>query len=862
MTNVLHQQNQVTRLNFLDGLLSRGLDLLAAGCGLVCLSPAFLLIGLVIKLTSPGPVFYRAQRVGRYGRPFKLYKFRTMQVGADRQGPGITLNGDPRVTRIGRFLRRTKLDELPQLINVFLGQMSLVGPRPEDPRYVALYTPEQQQLLAVRPGMTSAASLQYRAEEDLLLGERWETVYREQIMPHKLALDLAYFRRRSLWTDLSLIFQTFAAVVETRDYLNPLLRLRNRHLFALDLLALLLAPTFALTLRLESLEWWPRLIPAIIFYTLAGLLVKLTVFFSLGLYQRFWRYASVYDLVRVSLAVALSTILLLLLFIAAYGELVRHNLAMFRTVPLLDGLLTMLAVSGSRFGLRVLYHRQRRQQRPSGRRVLVVGAGEAGILTIRELRTNPQLGLEPVAFVDDDPAKIGTQVQGLLVAGSSAGIPELARRYDVQELILAIPSAPLARQRQIQAICDSTGLLTYSLPGLYELLAGHKTISRVPRVDSCRLLHREPVIIDHTEVAGTLAGQVVLVTGAGGSIGSELCRQIACFRPAELILLGHGENSIFEINMDLGMTCPGLATRPVIADVRDQARIDWVVETYRPAAIFHAAAHKHVPFMQDNVAEAITNNVVGSRNVVAAAERYGVERLVLISTDKAVNPTSIMGATKRLAELQVVAAARRSGRAYMAVRFGNVLGSRGSVVPVFQRQIAAGGPITITHPDMRRYFMTIPEAVELVLQASVLGKGGEIFVLDMGQPVRILDLATDLIRLAGLEPGRDIEIAYSGARPGEKLDEELFLSGEAYHHTCHDKIFVATCDSLIETGELEPALLELIQLAGRPPTPGSAGQLQRLLLQTCASVDQAQARQPAQLKASPRGLAGIGMPAY
>ena len=320
-----------------------------------------------------------------------------------------------------------------------------------------------------------------------------------------------------------------------------------------------------------------------------------------------------------------------------------------------------------------------------------------------------------------------------------------------------------------------------------------------------------------------------MVTGAGGSIGSELCRQIARFKPATLILLGHGENSIFEIGLNLRLSFPDLVTHQVIVDVRDALRVNQVVKKYRPTVIFHAAAHKHVPFMEENLDEAITNNVLGTQTMLQAAEAYGVERFVLISTDKAINPTSIMGATKRMAELLVRAAARRSGRAYRAVRFGNVLGSRGSVIPVFQQQIAAGGPLTLTHPDMVRYFMTIPEAVQLVLQAAVLGRGGEIFVLDMGQPVRILDLALDLIKLSGLKPGRDIQIVYSGIRPGEKLSEELFLDSEAYRRTKHEKIFVTVQADPFEAGNLEQAVAELVRLAQQMKTRAALKRMQVII---------------------------------
>jgi FlaA1/EpsC-like NDP-sugar epimerase len=445
--------------------------------------------------------------------------------------------------------------------------------------------------------------------------------------------------------------------------------------------------------------------------------------------------------------------------------------------------------------------------------------------------------MEPVAFVDDDPTKAGMQIQGLPVLGICEHIPELVEQHRIQRIIVAIPSAPLGRQRTITAICEQTGVATHSLPGMFQLLAGHKTVSQLPEIDINHILQREPVELDQTGVAVNLSGASVLVTGAGGSIGSELCRQIARFNPAELILLGHGENSIYEIDLDLRLSYPHLRTVPVIADIRDQQRIDWVIREYQPDVIFHTAAHKHVPLMESSAGEAITNNVLGTQNVLWAAEEFGVERFVLISSDKAVNPTSIMGATKRLAELLVVASAQRTGRAYMAVRFGNVLGSRGSVIPVFQRQIAAGGPLTITHPEMRRYFMTIPEAVQLVLQASDLGQGGETFVLDMGKPVRILDLAKDLLTLSGLKPGRDIEIVYTGVRPGEKMSEELFLIREHSRPTRYPRIFVAISENTVESVMLERVVLELINLTRRLESENAADQMRVLLPQVCNFID-------------------------
>lgn len=840
MINMLRITKQALASNFETPFQIRGLDLIISGIGLLLLAPFFLCLGVMIKLTSAGPIFYMVERVGQAGRRFMLYRFRCTYLEVEQsESSRLRKSG---LTPIGRFLQRTKLHNLPQLINVLRGEMSLVGPQSEDARHLALYTEAQRQLLlAVRPGMFGLdAFYAPPKEKEFLTKDEEETGIQAQILGHKLDIVSAYLQRRTVWTDLSLILKSSVAIF-SRDYLDLLLELRNRHFFLFDIFVLLLLPAVALFLRLDRLNWESHIDLALVFYTLVALVVKLSLFYQLGLYNRYWRYANVNDLTLVLVASGFSAIVLTLLFLGAHSTLASFDLAMYRTVPLIDGLLTGLAIGGARFGLRGLYNWRRQHQGVAGgRRVLVVGAGESGTMVVREMRTNPSLNMEPIAFVDDDPNKVDTHVQCLPVLGTTAEIPQLVDQYQIQRIIVAIPSASLGRQREIISVCEQTGIATDSLPGIYELLAGSKTISLLPQIDINRLLHREPIAADQSRAATVLSGSKILITGAGGSIGSELCRQIARTDPALMILLGHGENSIFELGLDLRLTFPNLTTIPVIVDVRDEQRVNHVVEKYRPDIIFHAAAHKHVPFMEANVDEAITNNVLGTRNVLRAAEQHGVERFVLISSDKAVNPTSIMGATKRMGELLVMAAAQHSGRAYMAVRFGNVLGSRGSVIPIFQRQIAAGGPLTITHPKMTRYFMTIPEAVHLVLEAAVMGRGKEVFVLDMGQPVRILDLATDIIKLSGLEPERDIKIVYSGVRPGEKLSEELFLADENYQRTNHGKIFVAEHENTVETQALEQVVLELIKLAQRIQGRNVTEQMQILLPKICYYLDKYQ----------------------
>jgi FlaA1/EpsC-like NDP-sugar epimerase len=578
----------------------------------------------------------------------------------------------------------------------------------------------------------------------------------------------------------------------------------------------------------------------VLLFTGVALAVKLPILYRMNLYNRYWRTAGISDLTVLVAAVGVSTVVLVLLVMMAraVSPAPGRPIVISLSVLLIDALLTATVMTGSRFGVHGLYDwHDQRQARIGGRRTLVVGAGDAGVIAVREMRSYPRLDMEPVAFADEDPLKINTLIEGVSVAGSCSDIPALVESHQIQRIIVAMPEASVHQQRKVIGLCRQTGVVTQALPGTYEILAGFKTISCLPQIDINHLLHRQPVSTDLVEVADHLRGATVLVTGAGGSIGSELCRQIARLGPVQIVLLGHGENSIAELALDLSLSFPDLFAPPVIADIRDRQRIAQVIDGFHPDVIFHAAAHKHVPLMETGVAEAVTNNLLGTRCVLQAAEQYGVKRLVLISTDKAVHPSNVMGATKRLCELLVVAAAQRSGHAYMAVRFGNVLGSRGSVIPIFQRQVAAGGPLTITHPDMRRYFMTIPEAVQLVLQAGVLGQGGEVFVLDMGEPVRILDLATDLVRLSGLEPERDIKIVFTGLRPGEKLDEELFLQTEQVGATKHQKIFVGTCDSSVRADVLDEMVASLIAMAQDETACHDDKRLRHQLLEACRWVD-------------------------
>ncbi len=442
-------------------------------------------------------------------------------------------------------------------------------------------------------------------------------------------------------------------------------------------------------------------------------------------------------------------------------------------------------------------HPQRRSD-DKGKRTLIVGAGTTGKQVTKELFASTRLGMLPIGFVDDNKSKHGHMLCDLPVLGSLSDLRELISKHDVAELVIAMPSASGTVIRQVVRAALDSGISTLTVPSLPEIISQKGGGASLREVEIQDLLRRDPIETDMASVAALATGETVLITGAGGSIGSELCRQLGRLAPTKLVVLGHGENSIFDIYHELRESFPDVKIVPVIADVRDRDRMMQVVTACRPHAVFHAAAHKHVPLMEDNVVEAVTNNVTGTRNTVDASLAADVQHFVLVSTDKAVRPTSVMGASKRVAEQIVQHAATKHDRNFVSVRFGNVLGSRGSVVPMFMRQIRAGGPVTVTHPEMQRFFMTIPEAVQLILQAGALGRGGEVFVLDMGEPVKVVDLATDLIRLSGLEPGQDIKIQFCGIRPGEKLYEEMFFSAEHVMPTVHPKVLRARNGLLAE----------------------------------------------------------------
>ncbi len=524
------------------------------------------------------------------------------------------------------------------------------------------------------------------------------------------------------------------------------------------------------------------------------LAIKLAMFVAMRFYTKWWRFTGLRDLQAIVLACVGSTLIITALFSVWRPDDV---VAIPRGVLALDLALTIILVGGARFVVRSIIERPGPRERARARQVLICGAGEAGNILLREMTRNRGLGYRPVGLIDDERRKRRMRVQGTRVLGSRADLPRVLREVHVDEVIIAMPSAPGAVRNEIVEICRAAGVPCRTLPGLDEMITGEVTVSLLREVRVEDVLGRDPVETDFARIARYLNGRAVLVTGAGGSIGRELCRQAAAVGVGRLVMVDHSENNLFEIDLELrnrGATTPLLV--PVIADCKDTALMERVFDAHRPEIVFHAAAYKHVPMMELNPIQAVANNAIATAGLAEVAERAGVERFCLVSTDKAVEPQTVMGASKALAE-RVVEARADSGRTrFAAVRFGNVLGSSGSVLPIFQRQIERGGPVTVTHADMTRFFMTIPEAVQLVIGATGIAEGGDIFVLDMGEPVRIMDLATQMIELSGRVPGRDIAIEVVGIRPGEKLHEELFNVDEEVRPTRYGKIRRATRPAL------------------------------------------------------------------
>jgi FlaA1/EpsC-like NDP-sugar epimerase/lipopolysaccharide/colanic/teichoic acid biosynthesis glycosyltransferase len=783
-------------------MMKRAFDICASAPGLLITWPLLVIISVLIKLDSRGPVIFSQVRVGKGFRPFRMYKFRTMGEEAPGLGLPLTVGQDVRVTRVGRILRKFKLDELPQLVNVLVGDMSLVGPRPEVPRYVEPLRSEFSEILAVRPGITDLASLKYIDEASLLACSRNpEEEYRNTILPEKLRLAKLYVRHVSLRLDLAIIVQTLlrivnlsAVVCELPELKAPphlpsaspwarvsslIIKWRRPIIVLLDVAMVISANYLAFVLRFdgnipsEEIGTFQQTLPWLV--GIRGL-----AFAAFGLNEGRRRYTSIWDLQNIVGGVLLSTILFYGWVYLALGINDYPRSIFVIDCVLLVGFLAGVRLPSRIFREQVIYRKKMK--------VLVIGAGDAGERVVREMKTRSEYHRQPIGFVDDQVALFNQRIHGVRVLGTMGDLPELMEKLKPEEVVVAVPDATPVFLRDLISKLEPYEVSIKTLPGVKELMADQSTVSQIRSVSLPDLLPRAPVNLDIGATRQMVRGKSVLITGAGGSIGSELARQISMLEPNALLLYERHENSLYNINKELEDQGLSFRVTPIIGDVTDARRLSMVLEEHRPQILFHAAAHKHVPLVELNPAEALKNNCIGTHITAEAASRYEVEQFVHISTDKAVNPSSVMGATKRVAELIIQDIARTSRTRFLIVRFGNVLGSSGSVLLRFQEQIKAGGPVTVTHPDIQRYFMLIPEAVQLVLQAATIAEQGGIYILDMGEQIKVLSLARNLIKLSGFVPGKDIPIRFVGLRAGEKLYEELVGQGEVAVSSSLDKI--------------------------------------------------------------------------
>ncbi|MHC4457376.1 MAG: polysaccharide biosynthesis protein [Planctomycetota bacterium] len=569
---------------------------------------------------------------------------------------------------------------------------------------------------------------------------------------------------------------------------KPMIVLAHIVAFAISLML-----SFLVTKNMQfERGWFVNQYPLLLLFII---IIKIAVFGLFKQYRGWWRYVGISDLLSILRASLVSTIIIVGLWYALLNTTsLRRGLENLTDVPsgvfMADLFTTFLLLAGLRMAIRLYYEEFRTIESGRLKRFLIIGAGNAGEALLREIHRMPVAQYEVIGFIDDDPRKQGTFIHGLPVLGTVEELPKISKNRNIEEVAIAMPSATHRERMRVVQLFEGTKMGFSTVPSITDIASGKLRVSEIREVDIDDLLGREAVQLDLDLIESFAKDKTILVTGAGGSIGSEMCRQLCNFKPKLLLLIEQAENPLFYIERELSTQFPDIPIKTVICNITDKTRVEEIFEKYKPEAVIHAAAHKHVPLMELNPGEAIKNNVVGTQTVADAADHYGISNFVMISTDKAVNPTSIMGSSKRIAEMYIQDLSRTSKTQFVTVRFGNVLDSEGSVVPIFKKQIAEGGPVTVTHPEMKRYFMTIPEASQLVLQAATMGKGGEIFVLDMGEPVKIVDLARALITLSGFRPGEEIEIVFTDPRPGEKLFEELAIKGEDMQATRHPKIAI------------------------------------------------------------------------
>jgi len=749
-------------------MLRRTLDMTFSAAGLLFLFPLFAAAAVLVKIDGSGSVFTIEERAGRGLKPFRLIRFRTPEEDAGWAG---------------RLLRKTRLlAPLPQLLNVLKGDMSLLGPEPPTREQVDRYSDDYERILQVRPGLLGLFSMGLSGE----YGMKMESAPDEETISERIRLYREYAENPSISGDLKAVLIALFRLFYPRRHISALIGVllpyRRATIITVHVASFAAACALSFVLKYDTgltgkeLELLYRNLPVVV-------AVRTAMLFLFSLDKGLWRYVSARDLFTIAASTTAGTAL-----IAAAGAPWTAGGA---SILAMDWLLNLFFLGGVRLLRRV--HDRADVRRP-GKKIVIVGAGDAADNFLRYLETSRAYNYEVKGLIDDDPLKKGLKVRSHPVLGSRRELPGIVESARPDEFLIAIPSATAERMGEIIKDLRQYAIPLKTLPSLWCVLNGRAhAFGEIKAIEPEDILFRPPVYGPDKGVESFFKGKSVLVTGAGGSIGSDLSRQIACAGPDRLVLLEKHEESLYKIDLELRrLQKDGTRIIPVIGDILDRENLERVIDRHRPEAVFHAAAYKHVPLMESHPYQAFRTNVIGTRNMAEMADRYGAERFVLISTDKAVEPVNVMGMTKRLAEELIKQYAESSkGTRFISVRFGNVLGSSGSVVPLFKEQILRGGPVTVTHPEMTRFLMTIPEAVHLVLQAAVIGKAGEVLVLDMGAPVKILDLAKRMISLYGYRPGVDIKVVFTGLRPGEKLDEKLFNTNEVIMSTAHPRVKVA-----------------------------------------------------------------------
>ncbi len=762
--------------------MKRLFDILFSIFGLIVSAPVCIVAAVLIKVDSRGPVFFHQDRVGKDGKIFRVIKYRTMVHNPSKVGPKLTARNDPRVTPIGQILRWLKIDEFPQLLNVLRGEMSIIGPRPEIPTIVDLYTEGQRKVLSVKPGMLGPSQILGRDELEKYPDDvDVEGYYIEHILPEKLAIDLEYVEKASLIGDIKYLFYGLKETLIGSVKVKYLVESRRRIFYlGVDTLFCCLSYVVAFNLRFDWevpwAEYWNvlRVLPII-------MVLRPAIFVYFGLYQSLWKYLDVRDIAAVVKAVSLSTVLVV--FFAYLVGTTGHP----RSVFIIDWFLLVTFMISFRLFFRYQLTNGNSKKK-NEKNVLIVGAGDTGESLAREILNSPELGYKLVGFIDDDPKKKGMSIHGLKILGRCYDIPQIVELKNADEVIVAISRASSAEMNRILSFCEKARVKNRIVPSVSDLISGKVYISKIRNVEVSDLLGRESLKLDISAIRKLIAGRTIMITGGAGSIGVELCRQILGFDPSCLIVVDRGENALLSLKWEINRTYPQARVQYYLRDVAEKTRLREVFRRHRPQIIFHCAGLNHIPIVQGHEERAFMENVYGTKVVADLSKTYKAEKFIFLSTDKAAYPTSVVGATKKVAELVVQKMARESQVVFLIIRFGTVLNSQGTFLEFFKRQLQEGGPITVSHPEAKGYFMTAVEAVELILQSTAMGKKGETLVLGMGEKVKIADIAQKLVKLSGLKLDTDIAIEYVGLPPGEKLIEELWEDSEKLLPSRHKKI--------------------------------------------------------------------------